>query len=123
MKVNLPIQIKEIKENKLLKHKENIEFDIDVSIGSQYRFEAKFPEMAKREDLLGYSERISAIEGISSAKILSELKLLYCWIDTEISFIDFVKLFDMSDANYVKDLTKELKNIFDLIFSSSSEKN
>ena len=49
--------------------------------------------------------------------------MLYCWFDTELDFIEFLKLFDLSDEAYVKKLTDGLKVAFELIFSGSAEKN
>lgn len=123
MKVKIPTQTREIVGDEIVKTKGEQEFYIDTSVASQMRYEANFPDLAKREDILGYSERICSIKNVSAAKILSELKLLYCWIETDLSFIDFVRLFDFSDPQYVKELTKVVTNAFDLIFNSSAEKN
>lgn len=123
MKIKLPIQLKKIENGELIKTEKETEFDIDTSLASQIRFEAKFPELAKNEDLFGYSQRISAIDSLSSGVIISKMKMLYCWFDTEMEFIDFLKLFDLSDKDYVDKLTKKLQEAFDLIFGGSAEKN
>ena len=124
MKVSFPIQRKEIKDWKIKKEKSYIEFDIDVSLLSQMRYESKFPELAKNEDLYGYSDRIFKSKELTTGKILSELKLLYCWINTDISFVDFVKLFDLTDMEYVKEFLEVLEKTFKLILEdTSSEKN
>ena len=50
--------------------------------------------------------------------------MLYCWFDTDLCFIDFLKLFDLTDIDYtVNKLTKAIKEAFDLIFEASAEKN
>lgn len=123
MKVELNVINKEIKDGKLVKTKDKFIADLDMSLASQIRFETKFPELAKQEDLLGYSKRISEIKEITSAGIISKMKMLYCWFDTEISFVDFLKMFDLSDEEYVKELTTQIKTIFDLILDGSAEKN
>lgn len=123
MKAKFPVQLKELVDGKIKKEKKYIEFNIDVSLASQVRFEAKFPELAANEDLYNYSVRIREIEGISTAKILSWLKLIYCWIDTEFEFIDFLKLFDLTDKEYVKEFVKALNDAFDIILNGSAEKN
>ena len=123
MRVTLNTQTKEIKNGKLEKVKGTFTADLDMSLASQIRFEAKFPELAKNEDLLGYAQRLKDIKELSTAVILSNMKILYCWFDTELTFIEFLKLFDLTDIDYIKQLTGEIKTIFELVLNSSAEKN
>lgn len=124
MKIKLPIQTKEIVNGELVKKQSEKVFDLDTSLASQIRFETKFPELAQREDLDGYSKRICKIEELSVAVIISKMKMLYCWFDTDLCFIDFLKLFDLTDTDYtVNRLTKAIKEAFELIFDGSAEKN
>ena len=123
MKIKLPIQTKEVVNGELVKKQTDKQFDIDTSLASQIRFETKFPKLAEREDLFGYSKRICEIEELSAPVIISKMKMLYCWFDTELEFIDFLKLFDLSDEEYVKKLTDAIKVAFQLIFAGSAEKN
>lgn len=123
MKIKLPIQTKQIANGELVKKQSDKEFEIDTSLASQIRFESKFPKLAEREDLFGYSKRICEVEGLSASVIISKMKMLYCWFDTELEFIDFLKLFDLADKEYVENLTDAIKVAFELIFSGSSEKN
>ena len=123
MVFKFPIQRKEIVNGKLQKQKAYMDFDIDVSLASQVRFETKFPELAKHEDIYSYSQRISEVKELSQAKILSQLKILYCWIDTDMTFMDFLKSIDLTDKDYVKEFTTSMTNAFELILNSSAEKN
>lgn len=124
MKIKLPIQTKEIVNGELVKKQSEKVFEIDTSLASQIRFETKFPELAQREDLDGYSKRICKVEELSVAVIISKMKMLYCWFDTDLCFIDFLKLFDLTDTDYtVNKLTKAIKEAFELIFDGSAEKN
>lgn len=123
MKFKFPVQTKKLVNGKIKKQKGFVDFDIDTSVASQMRYEINFPDLAQHEDLYGYSQRIRSIEGLTTAKILSELKLLYCWIETELSFIEFLKLIDLTDKEFVEDFTKAITNAFDLILNSSAEKN
>lgn len=124
MKIKLPIQTKEIVNGELVKKQSEKVFDLDTSLASQIRFETKFPDLAQREDLDGYSKRICKIEELSVAVIISKMKMLYCWFDTDLCFIDFLKLFDLTDTDYtVNKLTKAIKEAFELIFDGSAEKN
>lgn len=123
MKIKLPIQTKEVVNDELVKKQSEKEFEIDTSLASQIRFETKFPKLAEREDLFGYSKRICEIEELSAPLIISKTKMLYCWFDTDLEFIDFLKLFDLSDKEYVEKLTDKIKVAFELIFAGSAEKN
>ena len=123
MKVKLPIQQKEIKDSKLNIIEAEKEFELDMSLASQIRFETKFPELAEREDLYGYAKRISEINSLSAAVIISKMKMLYCWFDTEIQFIDFLKMFDLTDLEYTKKLTDKMNEIFSIVYNGSAEKN
>ena len=124
MKIKLPVQTKEIINGELVKKQSEKVFDLDTSLASQIRFETKFPDLAQREDLDGYSKRICKVEELSVAVIISKMKMLYCWFDTDLCFIDFLKLFDLTDTDYtVNKLTKAIKEAFELIFDGSSEKN
>ena len=123
MKVKLPIQTKEIKEDKLIKEISEKEFELDMSLASQIRFEAKFPQLAEKEDLFGYSKRICEIKDMSAAIIISKMKMLYCWFETDMDFIEFLKMFDLTDELYVEKLTSKMQEIFNLVFNGSAEKN
>ena len=124
MKIKLPIQTKEIVNGELVKKQSEKVFDLDTSLASQIRFETKFPDLAQKEDLDGYSKRICKVEELSVAVIISKMKMLYCWFDTDLCFIDFLKLFDLTDTDYtVNKLTKAIKEAFELIFNASAEKN
>ena len=123
MKIQLPIQEKYIKDGELIKEQGEKEFELDMSLASQIRFETKFPELSTREDLYGYTKRISEVKELSGAVIISKMKMLYCWFDTDLSFIDFLKMFDLSDMEYSQKLTDKIHQIFEIIANGSSEKN
>lgn len=123
MKIKLPTQTKEIINGELVKKQSEKIFEIDTSLASQIRFETKFPNLAEREDLFNYSKRICAIEELTAPLIISKMKMLYCWFDTEIGFVDFLKLFDLTDLEFIEKITKSMKEAFELIFETSSEKN
>lgn len=123
MKVELHTQTKEIKNGKLEKKQGTFVADLDMSLASQIRFEAKFPDLAKREDLYSYSKRICDIEEMSAPVFVSKMKMLYCWFDTDIGFVDFLKMFDLTDSEYLKRLTDEMTTVFNLVLDGSAEKN
>lgn len=128
MKIKLPTQSKEIVENEngdLDLHIETgeKEFDVDMTLLAQTRFEKYFPKMAEHEDLLGYSQRICQIEELRAEVIISKMKMLYCWFDTDLTYEEFVRLFDLTDIEYVKKLSTKIGKVFDLIINGSAEKN
>lgn len=123
MKIKLPIQTKEIVDGKLVIKASEKEIKIDTSLMAQRRFESKFPELAIKEDLDGYSKRICAVETLSIAVIISKMKMLYCWFETDMSFDDFLRLFDLTDIEYIKKMTNAIKEAFEIIFNASAEKN
>lgn len=128
MKIKLPTQSKEIveKENGDLElHIEQgeKEFDVDMTLLAQSRFEKNFPKMAEHENLLEYSQRICEIEDLKAEVILSKMKMLYCWFDTDMTYEEFVKLFDLTDKEYIEKLSTKIGKVFDLIFNGSAEKN
>lgn len=123
MKITLPVQTKEYKNGKLIKTKKEEEFELDTSLASEIRWEARFPEQASREDLFSYTQRIQKDDALTAPSILSKMKAIYCWFDTSKSFIDFVKMFDLSDAAYIENLTSRIKAVWETIQSSSAEKN
>lgn len=124
MKVKLPVVVQnEIRDGKHLFKSEEKEFDVDMSLACQMRWEAKFPELAKNETIVDYAVRTSKIQSQNAAVILSKLKFLYCLFDTEMSFIQFVKMFDFSNEAYVTDLLKRIEEIFQLVLNSAAEKN
>ena len=123
MKIKLPIQTKEFVDGNLKITPGEREFELDMSLASQIRYEAKFPNLAEREDLFNYSKRISEIKELTAGVIISKMKLLYCWFDTDIDFIEFLKMFDLSDIEFSKRLTTQIHDVFELILNGSAEKN
>lgn len=124
MKVKLPVVVKnEIVDKKHVFETAEKEFEVDMSLACQMRWEAKFPELAKNETVIDYATRTSKIQSQNAAVILSKLKFLYCLFDTEMSFIQFVKMFDFANEKYVKGLLDQIEEIFRIVLDSSAEKN
>ena len=123
MKIKLPVQMKELVKGQIVKKESEKEFDLDTSLASEIRWEAKFPEQSRNEDLFSYTQRIQKNEGLSAPIILSKMKALYCWFDTDVSFIDFVKMFYLADAKYTEHLTHRIQEVWEAIQGESVEKN
>lgn len=123
MKITLPVLKEEFREGKIVSVKNEKEFTVDMSLNGQIRFETKFPKLAEHENLFDYSRRIFAIKEQSPELILSQLKLIYCWFDTELSFTEFVAMFTCTNISYTKELGNRLAEVFKAIADSSAEKN
>lgn len=123
MKIKLPIQTKELKGEELVKIESEKEFELDTTLAAQIRFETKFPELAQNEDLFDYSKRITANEQLTAGVIISKMKMLYCWLETDIDFVQFLKMFDLTDIEYITKLTNCIKKAIEIVFNSSAEKN
>lgn len=123
MKIKLPVQTKELIGGQIVKKESEKEFDLDTSLVSEMRWEAKFPEQAQNEDLFSYTQRLQKNKEFSAAIVLSKMKALYCWFDTDLSFIDFVKMFDLADAKYTERLTCRIQEVWKAIQGESVEKN
>lgn len=123
MKITLPVLKEEFKDGKIVSDKTEKEFNIDMSLNAQIRFETKFPKLAERENLFDYSQRIFAITEKSPALFISKLKLIYCWFDTEMSFEEFVAMFTCTNIAYINELQDKMAAVFTAIADSSAEKN
>lgn len=121
----LPVQKKTIDEesNKLIVEKGEINVAIDTSIYAEERWEANFPQNAKKETLFAYIERVKKVGQLESkAHILSNLKALYCFMEGQdiADFKSFLQLFDLADTNYIKKLVDKMKYVFELVLSTSA---
>lgn len=122
MKINLPVVTRdEIVDKKRVTEYGEKTFKLDPSLNCQMRWERCFPNA--EEDLTSYAERIKNIKENSVAVIISKMKTLYCFFDTELSFTEFLQLFDFSNAEYIKKLTDRITEVFQIVFDGASEKN
>ncbi len=114
--------------NSLVIKEKNITVTVDTSIFAEERWETNFPHNAIKETLFAYIARVKERGQIDSqTHILSNLKALYCFIESsEITdFKSFCQLFDLADGERLKTLIAQIEYVFNLVLSSSavSEKN
>ena len=114
--------------NSLVVKEKDITVTVDTSIFAEERWETNFPHNAIKETLFTYIERVKKNGQVDShTHILSNLKALYCFIESsEIAdFKSFCQLFDLADIERLKKLVAQIKYVFDLALSTSavSEKN
>ena len=124
IKTKLPVQEKEINEqNKLVKTERQIDVEIDTSLFAEERWEQNFPHNAKNETLFAYVERIRKAGLMESkAHILSNLKALYCFLESKElpDFKSFLKLFDLADAEYLTRLVDKIKFVFEIALKTAT---
>ena len=124
MKLKLPfIRRDEIVDGKRVFETEEREVNVDGTLAAQMCWEAKFPEMAQRESIVDYVGRIQETQSREISVVISQLKALYCFLETDLPFEKFVKMFDVSKREYFEDLVGRLRAAFEAIFSEASEKN
>ena len=124
MKVTLPIKTKdELKDGKRIVEYGEKTFELDLSLAAQMRWESRFYEQSAKEDLVSYTERIKEHKELTMPVIISKLKTVYCYFDTDLTFLQFLKLFDFSNAEYTKKLVDKLTEVFEAINGEAVEKN
>jgi len=127
MKVTLTVKTKdEIKNGKRVIEYADKEFELDLSLNCQMRWEKHFPAQAEKEDILLYTERIRDLlkrDSLSAPLIISMFKAIYCYFDTEMKFQEFLAMFDFSNATYVEKLVGQLKEVFEIVEAEAVEKN
>lgn len=125
IKTKLPVLDKELDETqkKVVFHPREIDVEIDTSLFAEERWEQNFPQNAKNETLFAYVERIQK-SGLmeSKAHILSNLKALYCFLESKElpDFKSFLKLFDLADAEYLTRLVDKIKFVFEIALSTAT---
>lgn len=124
MKAKLPIREKRLLDNGETQIQDSeIEVDIDTSLVSQMRFESKFPQLAQFEDIYHYSQRVFELKEQTAPVLLSKFKAFYCWVDTDKTFEEFVKMFSSEDKEYSDRLYKKMEMIVKAISDGATEKN
>ena len=124
MTVKLPLVVKnEISQGKRIFKTEERDFEIDMSLGCQMRWEATFPELAAKESFVDYAARTKEMQSKNAAVILAKMKAVYCFFDTELSFTGFIKMFDFSQPEFTNALIERLNEVFEIVLNSSAEKN
>lgn len=123
MKITLPIVTKdEMVEGKRVFEYSERAMEADFSLGMQLRWEAKFPELAAQGSIIDYAERVAkAPDDVGG--LISKLKCIYCFLETELTFEAFIKLFDFSQKEYVEQLLHRISEAFSVMQGGAAEKN
>lgn len=121
----LPTLQQQLIDGRIQSTEGQIKIYVDESIFSEQRWEQNFPQQAEKEDLQSYCSRVVKIaeKDCNLAVVTSMLKGLYCYIETELNFKQFLQLFSMNDLDYLERLITTIVDVFNSIFGGSVEKN
>lgn len=124
MKITLPIVTKDElgKDGKRVFVYEERAMEADFSLGMQLRWEAKFPELAAQCSVTDYASRVAKMPS-DAASLLSKLKCIYCFLETDMSFLEFIRLFDFTKKEYVQELVHRIGEAFKVMLDGAAEKN
>lgn len=125
MKILLPLLKQELAEDHIITTESQEVFDIDTSVYSEERWEQNFPQLAAKESLFQYIERVQENAVTERVKVICMLKAIYCFIESDkvSSFKDFARMFNLATPEYTNNLIAKLKSSFNLILNGSSVKN
>lgn len=129
MRVNLPTLRKEYDEStdSVKVVRDTITCNIDMSVYAEMRWEQHFPETAKQYKLFDYVEMLQGKKGVVDGRVYvaAMLKAVFCFIESDdiATFKEFTQLFDLSEADFCKELINKIKHVFELAINSSTTKN
>lgn len=126
MIVKLPIIINKTfneKTSKIEIEKGTIDVEIDTSFKAHLKWEEQFSESMGGIDLQTYTLRVQKIlenEKTSKSELLSVLKLLYCYINSNKlpTFKDFLGMFDWDIAD---EIVKKISIVLEEVSKSASK--
>ena len=110
------------KTNKLVIEPKEIDVKIDTSLFADERWEANFPHNAKNETLFAYIERLKAEGKVDAAHVMSNLKALYCFLESDeiADYKTFCQLFNVVDPKRLAQLVDKIKYVFEIVLDSAT---
>lgn len=125
MKIQLPVLHEEIVLDELVQTETLETFDLDTSVYSEERWEKHFPQMAEKEGLFAYIERVSKTKTTDRVRVISMLKAVFCFIESEkvSTYKEFAQMFSLSSTEYTNRLIDTLKKAFETVLRGSAVKN
>ena len=125
MRVSIPVLEQEYTDNGIVSSEKDVCFDIDTSVYSEERWEQNFPDLAAREGLFQYAERIQNNSVSDRVRVSCMLKAIYCFLESDAcpTYKSFAQLFNLAVPEYTERLITRLKQVFQAILGGSSVKN
>ena len=72
---------------------------------------------------MDYAMRLKGESGENVSVLISKLKVLFCFFKLDGDFVNFLKMFDFSQREYVEGLIEKISEAFNAIFAGAAEKN
>lgn len=125
MIIKLPILEQSLSDGNILSVERDAVFNIDTSVYSEERWEQNFPDLANKEGLFQYVERIQNNSVTERVKVACMLKAIYCFIESEEipTYKSFAQMINLATHEYTKRMLDALCNAFKAILNGSSVKN
>jgi hypothetical protein len=125
MKITLPILDQTLTDGEITSSLRETVFEVDTSVYSEERWEQNFPTLAAHEGLFQYIERINKDAVTERVRVISMLKAIFCFIESEevSTYKQFAQMFNLANVEYTDNLILKLKSAFNLILNGSSVKN
>ena len=125
MTIKLPVLKQSFDNGELLCVEHEASFDIDTSVYSEERWEKNFPDLAAKEGLFQYIERVQENAVTDRVRVSCMLKAIYCFIESpEVpTYKQFAQMISLSTPEYTVRMLERLKSAFDIILNGSSVKN
>lgn len=114
------------KSGELIHKTRDIKCKIDVSLFAEKRWEENFPANAKNETLFAYVERVGEKDLKNPAYLMSHLKAVFCFIESDeiADFNAFLRLFDIAGGECLTRLLDKIKFVFEIALkAAASAKN
>lgn len=125
MIIKLPVLNQKLENEQVVSEEKSVAFDIDTSVYSEERWEQNFPQLAGKESLFQYIERVHSASATDRVRVVCMLKAIYCFIESDSipTFKSFAQLFNLATPEYTDRLIAELLSAFKAILAGSSVKN
>lgn len=125
MIIKLPILKQSFENDEMLSVEHQATFNLDTSVYSEERWEQHFPELAKKEGLFQYIERIQKEAATERVKVACMLKAIYCFIESDEvpTYKSFAQMINLATPEYTTRMIKILHSAFNAILGGSSVKN
>lgn len=125
MTLKLPILEQSLTDGEVVSSEREAMFSIDTSVYSEERWEQHFPELAKKEGLFQYVERIQKETATERVKVACMLKAVYCFIESDDvpTYKSFAQMINLATPEYTTRMIKILHSAFNAILGGSSVKN
>lgn len=124
MKFELPILEErfDIKTKEVHSKKTYIDCKLDMSINAQTRWEENFPELSKTMGVFDYVDKFKNIKITDVATLGIALKLLYCFIDIDVTYKDFISMFSGENEEYFNELWTTIKSVLEFVIERNNSK-